>query len=75
MLLLRLMSDLFPEKIRAIYVDHQLQKWYRLGEFVSDQCAALNVPCIVEAVEVQDGNLEHQARNARYQAFKTFKSQ
>jgi len=70
MLLLRLMSDLFPEKIRAIYVDHQLQKnsadW---GEFVSDQCAALNVPCIVEAVEVQDGNLEHQARNARYQAY------
>jgi tRNA(Ile)-lysidine synthase len=70
MLLLRLMSDLFPEKIRAIYVDHQLQKnsadW---GGFVSDQCAALNVPCIVEAVEVQDGNLEHQARNARYQAY------
>ena len=70
MLLLRLMSDLFPEKIRAIYVDHQLQKisadW---GQFVSDQCAALNVPCIVEAVEVQDGNLEHQARNARYQAY------
>ncbi len=25
--------------------------------------------CIVEAVEVQDGNLEHQARNARYQAY------
>ncbi len=70
MLLLRLMSDLFPEKIRAIYVDHQLQKisadW---GQFVSDQCAALNVPCIVEAVEVQDGNLEQQARNARYQAY------
>ncbi|QQN39947.1 tRNA lysidine(34) synthetase TilS [Acinetobacter sp. CS-2] len=70
MLLLRLMSDLFPEKIRAIYVDHQLQKisadW---GQFVSDQCAALHVPCIVEAVEVQDGNLEHQARNARYQAY------
>lgn len=70
MLLLRLMSDLFPEKIRAIYVDHQLQKisadW---GQFVSDQCAAVNVPCIVEVVEVQYGNLEHQARNARYQAY------
>ncbi|MGC3820849.1 tRNA lysidine(34) synthetase TilS [Acinetobacter sp. G11] len=70
MLLLHLMSDLFPEKIRTIYVDHQLQSisadW---GRFVSDQCAALNVPCIVEAVEVQDGNLEHQARNARYQAY------
>ena len=30
------------------------------GRFVSDQCAALNVPCIVEAVEVQYGNLEQQ---------------
>ena len=70
MLLLHLMSYLVPEKIRTIYVDHQLQSisadW---GRFVSDQCAALNVPCIVEAVEVQDGNLEHQARNARYQAY------
>ena len=70
MLLLHLMSYLVSEKIRTIYVDHQLQSisadW---GRFVSDQCAALNVPCIVEAVEVQDGNLEHQARNARYQAY------
>ncbi len=70
MLLLHLMSDLFPEKIRAIYVDHQLQDmsadW---GRFVSEQCAALNVPCIVEAVEVEQGNLEQQARNARYQAY------
>ncbi|MGE8557113.1 MAG: tRNA lysidine(34) synthetase TilS [Acinetobacter sp.] len=70
MLLLHLMSDLFPEKIRAIYIDHQLQSisadW---GQFVSDQCAALKVPCIVEAVNVQAGNLEHQARNARYQAY------
>ena len=58
MLLLHLMSDLFPKKIRAIYIDHQLQEssadW---GQFVSDQCAALNVPCIVEKVEVQAGNL------------------
>ncbi|OTG76029.1 tRNA lysidine(34) synthetase TilS [Acinetobacter sp. ANC 4169] len=73
MLLLHLMSDLFPKKIRAIYIDHQLQSvsadW---GQFVSDQCAALNVPCIVEAVEVQEGNLEHQARNARYQAYSKY---
>ncbi len=70
MLLLHLMSDLFPEKIRAIYVDHQLQSlsadW---GQFVSDQCAALKVPCSIEKVNVQPGNLEHQARNARYQAY------
>ena len=70
MLLLHLMSYLYPEKIRAIYIDHQLQEssadW---GQFVSDQCAALNVPCIVEKVEVQAGNLEQQARSARYQAY------
>lgn len=70
MLLLHLMSYLYPEKIRAIYIDHQLQtlsaSW---GAFVSDQCAALNIPCIVEAVNVQSGNLEQQAREARYQAY------
>ncbi|NNH00718.1 tRNA lysidine(34) synthetase TilS [Acinetobacter sp. ANC 5414] len=70
MLLLHLMSYLYPEKIRAIYIDHQLQAmsadW---GQFVSDQCAALNVLCVVETVKVQAGNLEHQARSARYQAY------
>lgn len=70
MLLLHLMSYLYPEKIRAIYIDHQLQAmsadW---GQFVSDQCTALNVPCIVETVNVQAGNLEQQARSARYQAY------
>ena len=70
MLLLHLMSYLYPEKIRAIYIDHQLQtpsaSW---GTFVSDQCAALNIPCIVEAVTVQAGNVEQQAREARYQAY------
>lgn len=70
MLLLHLMSYLYPEKIRAIYIDHQLQEisadW---GQFVSDQCAELNIPCIVETVKVQAGNLEHQARTVRYQAY------
>ncbi|CAB1209670.1 tRNA(Ile)-lysidine synthase [Acinetobacter bouvetii] len=70
MLLLHLMSEFSPEKIRVIYIDHQLQStsadW---GRFVSEQCAALNVPCIVEMVDVQQGNLEHQARTARYQAY------
>lgn len=70
MLLLHLMSYLYPEKIRAIYIDHQLQSlsasW---GTFVSDQCATLNVPCIVEVVKVQAGNVEQQAREVRYQAY------
>jgi tRNA(Ile)-lysidine synthase len=70
MLLLRLMSLLYPQKIRAIYIDHQLQQlsaeW---GRFVAASCAALNVPCIVQKVAVAEGNLENQARSARYQAY------
>ncbi|USE83814.1 tRNA lysidine(34) synthetase TilS [Acinetobacter tibetensis] len=70
MLLLHLMSFLFPQKVRAIYVDHQLQcmssAW---GEFVLNACQQLQVPCSIVPVRVAEGNLENQARNARYQAF------
>lgn len=70
MLLLHLMSLLYPQKIRAIYIDHQLQSpsadW---GRFVAESCATLNVPCIVQQVAVAEGNLENQARAARYQAY------
>jgi len=70
MLLLHLMSFLFPLKVRAIYVDHQLQSissaW---GDFVLNTCQQLQVPCSVVPVRVAEGNLENQARNARYQAF------
>ncbi len=71
MLLLHLMFFLCPEKIRAIYVDHQLQSlslsW---GEFVRAECATLNIPCIVQVVQVAaEGNLEQQARRSRYQAY------
>lgn len=70
MLLLHLMSVLCPEKIRAIYIDHQLQAgsaaW---GAFVSEQCQLRNIPCIIQPVHVAAGNLEDQARNARYQAY------
>ena len=71
MLLLFLMAVICPNRIRAIYINHQLQKvsdeW---AEFIQHHCRALSIPLIVEAVEVAAGNLEHQARNARYQAFK-----
>lgn len=70
MLLLHLMSQIFPEKIRAIYVNHQLQQvsddW---AKFVLAQCHQLNIPCVVQPVQVMHGNLENQAREARYQAF------
>src|SRR5690606_10936385 len=71
MLLLHLMFFLCPEKVRAIYVDHQLQAlsvdW---GKFVADQCQQLNIPCIIQPVHVASGNLEQQARNSRYQAYR-----
>ncbi|WP_081401639.1 tRNA lysidine(34) synthetase TilS [Acinetobacter sp. NIPH 2100] len=70
MLLLFLMSELFPTQTRAIYVDHQLQamsdEW---GMLVQKQSQRLNIPCIVQKVSVETGNLEQQARQARYQAY------
>ncbi|MFI8143864.1 tRNA lysidine(34) synthetase TilS [Acinetobacter sp. ABJ_C5_2] len=70
MLLLHLMAQIFPQKIRAIYIDHQLQEqsaeW---GEFVASQSTNLNIPYIIQKVQISDGNLEAQARQARYQAY------
>ncbi len=70
MLLLHLMAQIFPQKIRAIYIDHQLQEqsaeW---GEFVASQATSLNIPYIIQKVQISDGNLEAQARQARYQAY------
>ncbi|MDM1245804.1 tRNA lysidine(34) synthetase TilS [Acinetobacter sp. R933-2] len=70
MLLLYLMAVLCPQQIRAIYINHQLQAanddW---AIFVAEQCQQLNIPYIVEHVQVAEGNLENQARAARYQAY------
>ncbi|MDV2438806.1 tRNA lysidine(34) synthetase TilS [Acinetobacter gerneri] len=70
MLLLHLMSLICPNKIRAIYIDHQLQKisaeW---GDFVAEQCQKLKIPYIIEKVDVATGNMENQARQARYTAY------
>ncbi|TSH73813.1 tRNA lysidine(34) synthetase TilS [Acinetobacter sp. RF15A] len=70
MLLLHLMFFFCHEKVRAIYVDHQLQHmsagW---GTFVQQQCQQRHIPCIVQPVQVLSGNLELQARQARYQAY------
>ena len=70
MLLLHLLSFLCPEKVRTIYIDHQLQSpsaaW---GALVQATCQNLNVPCILQKVTVSEGNLENQARQARYQAY------
>lgn len=59
-----------PFPLRAIYINHQLQapaaEW---GHFVTDFCQQHGVPCIVQSVNVASGNLEAQARQARYAAF------
>ncbi|PVZ88372.1 tRNA lysidine(34) synthetase TilS [Serratia sp. S1B] len=70
MLLLYLMHSLFPQRVRAIYIDHQLQAPSKTwGVMVEDFCHQFNIPCLVQAVEVASGNLEQQARHARYTAF------
>ena len=70
MLLLHLLHEIFPEKVRAIYINHQLQKvsdeW---AQFIFEQCKSLNIPCVIQAVQVDAGNIENQARTARYQAY------
>jgi len=70
MLLLHLMSMLCPNQVRAIYINHHLQKvsddW---ADFVAQQCIYLNIPYVIQNVHVAEGNLENQAREARYHAF------
>ena len=70
MLLLHLMSLLFPQRIRAVYIDHQLQvlsaSW---GDLVNHYCIQHQIPCLIIPVQVQQGNLEQQARQARYMAY------
>ncbi|MEK5764807.1 ATP-binding protein, partial [Acinetobacter junii] len=65
MLLLHLMTQIFPQKIRAIYIDHQLQEqsaeW---GKLVASQATSLNISYIIQKVQISDGNLEAQARQA-----------
>ena len=70
MLLLFLLSEIVPNRIRAIYVNHQLQHvsddW---AVFVENYCTEKNIPFILQKVVVSAGNLENQAREARYEAF------
>ncbi|HED9589423.1 TPA: tRNA(Ile)-lysidine synthetase, partial [Acinetobacter baumannii] len=56
MLLLHLMAQIFPQKIRAIYIDHQLQdqsaEW---AEVVATQATILNIPYIIQKVQIANG--------------------
>ncbi len=57
--------------LRVVHVDHDLQApssdW---AKQVVAQCEALNIEVIVKKVKVAAGNLENEARNARYAAFR-----
>lgn len=70
MLLLVLLQQLCPQRLRVIYINHQLHPdaaaW---GQQVQHWCDAQQVPCQQITVVVGTGNLEQAARVARYQAF------
>jgi len=58
-------------QLRVAHVDHDLQApssdW---AKQVVAQCEALNIEVAVKKVKVAAGNLENEARNARYAAFR-----
>ena len=70
MLLLCLLAQLIPARLKVISIDHQLQDqsaaWCQL---VAQYCQSSNIPCHIAQVTVAQGNLEAQARAARYQVF------
>jgi tRNA(Ile)-lysidine synthase len=70
--LVQLRNEQSNWQLRAVHINHQLQKdatqW---AQQCLDQCASLNVPCKVLAVDVQhvkDKGVEAAARTARYTA-------
>lgn len=69
MTLLHALARLYPEQVRAIHINHQIHPdsadW---ADRVARQCDQLNIPCQCIAVQLASGNLEQQARAARYQA-------
>ena len=57
-----------PGQVRIVHVNHQLQQpaaaW---AHWLTEQCNQWGLPCQVERVLVKTGNIEEQARKARYQ--------
>ncbi len=60
---------LCPGRVRVAHINHQLQapatQW---ANWVAAQCQQWQIPYTVQAVAVAPGNLEAEARKARYQA-------
>ena len=66
--LARALHLLLPNQVRVLHVNHQLQQPAIEWEmWLSDQCKQWGLPCQVERVQVKVGNIEEQARKARYQ--------
>ena len=67
--LLLLAAAALPGRVEAATVDHQLRpESGEEAQFVAQLCARLAVPHRICAVEVQPGNLQSRAREARYAA-------
>ena len=58
-----------PDQVRVVHVNHQLQQaaadW---ADWLTEQCAQWQLPCQIAKVVVESGNVEAQARKARYAA-------
>lgn len=67
--LARALQLLCPHRVRVVHINHQLQsvsaQW---AQWLSQQCQQWQLPCVVQAVDVAQGNLEAEARHARYRA-------
>ncbi|WP_375289961.1 tRNA lysidine(34) synthetase TilS [Qipengyuania sp.] len=67
--LLVLATEALPGRVEAASVDHGLRpESADEAAFVSDICARIGVPHRILAVEVAPGNLQSEARRARYAA-------
>lgn len=69
--LLLLAAQSYPGAVRAATVDHGLRADSRTeAEAVASLCAALSVPHAILSVQVDAGNLQAEARAARYAALR-----
>ncbi|WP_310533601.1 tRNA lysidine(34) synthetase TilS [Novosphingobium sp.] len=69
MAMLLLAAEAFPDRIEAATVDHRLRTESGAeAAMVAGVCAGLGVPHEILAVEVEPGNVQSEARTARYAA-------
>jgi len=69
--LLLLAAHALPDRVEAATVDHQLRpEAAQEAEFVAGLCERLSVPHRILAVDVADGNVQAEARRARYAALR-----